>query len=124
MSSDNIVKLEQARREMSLTNADAAASAGQPSDTVPDFIKPRSIADMTDTEADAFLVDLRNRRMKAQQLIKQQKEAKAAIASAAARAKIEKKIAQVERAEAKAGDAIDKLETLLFQLRALVLQNE
>lgn len=94
------------------------------SDTPPEFIKPRSIIDMTDTEQDAFLIDLRNRRLRAQQLLKIAQEQKAAIASAAARMKIEKKAAMVARAEERVGAAIERLEEQLFQLRALVLQNE
>lgn len=114
--SDNVVSMEQLRRD--------AATAVPASDTIPEFIKPKSIIDMTDTEADAFLVDLRNRRLRAQQLLKQANEQKAAIASAAARMKIEKKAAMVQRAEERVGAAIEKLEEQLFQLRALILQNE
>lgn len=110
---DNVIALETAHRE-----------AVPASDTPPDFIKPRSIVDMTDTEADAFLVALRERRLRAAEMIKQQKAAKAAVDSAVARQKIEKKIAQCERAEERLGVALDKLETLVFQLRALVLQHE
>jgi len=67
---DNVIALETVRRE-----------AVPASDTPPDFIKPRSITDMTDTEADAFLVALRERRLRAAEMIKQQKAAKAAVDS-------------------------------------------
>lgn len=114
----NIVNLEQVKRDVTL------ASGTPSSDTVPEFIKPRSIVDMTDTEQDAFLLELRNRRLRAQQIIKEQREAAAAVESAKARDKIERKIAMCMRAEERVGKAIEKLEAELFSLRALVLMNE
>lgn len=116
--SDNIVSLEQTRREVQ------AAANLAPDAPVPEFIKPRGLSDMTDMEQDAYLIALRDRRLAATRKLVEAKEAKAQLANLSARMKIEKKIAQVDKAAVKAQEVHDKLEQLIFDLRALILQAE
>ena len=108
--SDNVVSLEQTRRDAQLA--------------VPEFIKPRSLAEQPDSEQDAYLIALRDRRLAATRKLAEAKEAKAQLANLSARMKIEKKIAQVDKAAVKAQEVHDKLEQLIFDLRALILQAE
>ena len=115
---DNVVSFELARRE--------AATVAAPPDpnAIPEFIKPRSITDMTETEALAHLTALRERRLRYSVILNEQQEKKANLASAVSRAKVEKKIEQVKRQEEKVDKQIEKLEELVYQLRALIIQVE
>ena len=114
---DNVVVLDLAKQ---------AQQASPPADTdaVPDFIKPHHIGTMSATDADLYLSSLRDRRLRAAQQIAEAKQAKQNIANIASRDKVERKIAQVARAAEKADVACEKLEELVFQMRALQLQLE
>lgn len=111
-----IVNIDAVRRDQQI------ADALLPNAPVPEFIKPRSIADMTDTEQETMLIALRQRRLEAVQKLQQLQKQKAEIASVSSRLKLEKKIEQIKRQEEKAITALDKLEELVFQGRALALQ--
>jgi hypothetical protein len=111
-----IVSIDAVRRDQQI------AEALLPDAPVPDFIKPRSIADMTDTEQETMLIALRTRRLEAIQKIQQMQKQKADLSSANSRIKLEKKLEQIKRQEEKTLAAIDKLEELIFQGRALALQ--
>lgn len=112
MTTDNVVHIDSVKQQATTPAADA----------VPEFIKPRSIADMNDIEQDTYMAALRDRRLKAMQAVSEAKRAKAEASSMTDRKKIEAKIAQCERKEAQAKDALEKLETLVIQLRTLVVQ--
>lgn len=109
---DNVVHLDSVKQQAATPAADA----------VPEFIKPRSIADMTDLEQDQYMAALRDRRLKAMQAVSEAKRAKAEASSLADRKKIESKIVQCERVEQKLIEQTEKLETLVIQLRTLVVQ--
>jgi hypothetical protein len=110
--SDNIIQLDAVKQQAALP------------DEVPEFIKPRGIADMTDIDADMYMASLRDRRLKAAQQVSEAKQAKARVDNLNNRQKLERKIAQVERADIKAKEAVEKLEDLLIQMRTMVIQYE
>lgn len=118
----NVTRLEDIKR-MNAVMPDAEPASATAEPAIPEFIKPRSIADMSDTEADAHLIALRDRRMKMAAYLKEQEQAKANVASAVALHKIEKKIGMVKRAEEKLVAAFEKMEEQLHQLRALRIQH-
>lgn len=114
--SPTVVSIDTVRREKQI--ADAALSAAP----VPDFIKARSIADMTDEEQDHWLMGIRARRLEAIRRVEAVKQQKAELSSLSSRHKLEKKLEQVRRQEEKLNVTLEKLEELVFQARALALQ--
>jgi hypothetical protein len=116
MMEANIVSLEDVKRDKMLDEA-----ARDP-DAVPEFIKARSIADMTETEQDEWLIGIRSRRLEAIRKLETVKQAKTELSALSARHKLEKKLEQVRKAEEKVLASLEKLEELVFQARALSLQ--
>jgi uncharacterized membrane protein len=90
---------------------------------VDDPINPKSIINMTDVEQELFLQQLRERRMKAVAMLKQANEARKHAVGVMTMIKLEKKAEQVQRQLDKADKALEKLEELLYALRALTLQH-
>ena len=113
MTDDNnkVVKLRQPSKQ---------AVAGV---AVDDPIQPKSLLNMTDVEQDAFLQQLRERRLRAAEVIKAAQIAKHQASSIASAIKIERKAEQAQRQYIKASKALDRLEELLYDLRALTLQH-
>jgi BarA-like signal transduction histidine kinase len=77
---------------------------------------------MTDIEQDMFLQHLRERRLRVVELMRQAARAKQQITSAAALMKFEKKQDQVEKQLERTHKALEKLEELVYDMRALALQ--
>jgi len=90
---------------------------------VDDPINPKSLLNMTDVEQDAFLQTLRDRRLRAAELIKSAQQAKHHASSIASAIKLERKAEQAQRQYEKANKALERLEELLYDLRALTLQH-
>ena len=90
--------------------------------SVDDAINPRSLLTMTDIEQDMFLQHLRERRLRVVELMRQAARAKQQITSAAALMKFEKKQDQVEKQLERTHKALEKLEELVYDMRALALQ--
>jgi predicted nucleic acid-binding Zn-ribbon protein len=109
---NKVVKLRQPQ-----VNKPVAASS------VDEAITPKSLLDMSDLEQDAFLSSLRDRRMRAAEALRAAQEAKRYASSVQASVKLEKKADQVQRQLDRAGKALDKLEELIYDLRALTLQH-
>ena len=78
---------------------------------------------MTDVEQDAFLQSLRDRRLRASEMIKAAQVAKHQASSIASSIKLERKAEQAQRQYLIASKALDRLEVLLYDLRALTLQH-
>jgi primosomal protein N'' len=87
-----------------------------------DPISPKTLADMTDLEQEMFLRVKRERRLRAAEAVKAANAAKAKANSLAGALKIEKKVDQLQRQLTKVDSAMDKMEELMHQLRALRLQ--
>ena len=90
--------------------------------SVDDAITPKSLLTMTDIEQDLFLQHLRERRLRVVELMRQAALAKHKITSAAALMKFEKKQDQVEKQLERSHKALEKLEELIYDMRALALQ--
>jgi len=88
-----------------------------------DPINPKSILNMTDVEQDMLLQQLRERRMKAVEILKRADIARREATTVAIAIRIEKKAEQVQRQVEKADKALEKLEELIYGLRALALQH-
>lgn len=111
---NTVVSLDAVKRDKMME-----AAAEEP---VPEFIKPRSIADMSDTEQDNYLLAIRARRLEAVRKVEAVKQAKNELSALSSRHKLERKLEQVRKAEEKVIASIEKLEELVFQARALSLQ--
>jgi len=90
---------------------------------VDDPINPKSILNMTDVEQDVFLQQLRERRLRVVQVLKEAQRAKAQASSLASALRLEKKGEQVQKQLDKVTKAMDRLEELVYDLRALTLQH-
>ncbi len=90
---------------------------------VDDAINPKSLLNMTDVEQEVFLNGLRDRRMRAAEQMRRAAHAKLQVTALAISIKLEKKADQVQRQYDKASKALDKLEELIYDLRALTLQH-
>ena len=85
---------------------------------------PLTLDKMSDTEVDAYLIGLRERRMQAQRVLKEANAKKAEIQELANKLRLDKKCAQVQKQVEAVDKHIDKLEQLVMDLRALRLQYE
>lgn len=85
---------------------------------------PITIDRMTDTEVDAYLIGLRERRMTAQRILFEANEKKKQINELANKLRLDKKCAQVQKQVEMVEKNLDKLEQLVMDLRALRLQYE
>lgn len=114
MTDDNnkVVKL----RQPTVTGAAGVAVGDDP-------INPKSLLNMTDVEQEVFLNQLRDRRMRAAEQMRRAAHAKLQVTALAISIKLEKKADQVQRQYDKASKALDKLEELIYDLRALTLQH-
>lgn len=90
---------------------------------VDDVISPKSLLNMTEVEQNAFLDQLRERRLNAARMMKAANEARRHATTVASAVRLEKKAEQVLRQYERASNALDKLEESLFSLRALTLQH-
>jgi hypothetical protein len=90
---------------------------------VDDPILPKSLLNMTQVEQEVFLAALQARRLRAAEIIKQAHVAKRQADSVANMVKIEKKAEQANKQYEKASKALDRLEILLYDLRALALDH-
>jgi len=90
--------------------------------SVDEAITPRSLLTMTDIEQDMFLQHLRDRRLRVVELMRQAALAKHKITAASALMKFEKKQDQVEKQLERANKVLEKLEELIYDMRALALQ--
>ena len=89
---------------------------------VDEAITPKSLADMTELEQEMFLRTLRDRRLKASQILTAARAAKRHTATVQASVKLEKKIEAVQKQYDRVDAALNKLEDMLISLRALQLQ--
>jgi hypothetical protein len=118
MSNDDnnkVVKLRQPQVKTPAAGVGVGASTDDP-------INPKSLLNMTDVEQDLFLQHLRERRMRVAAIIKEAAAAKHRATSIAAAVRLEKKADQVNKQYERATKALDKLEELIYDLRALHLQ--
>jgi len=90
---------------------------------VDDIVTPKSLLNMTPLEQQTFLTHLRERRLRAAAIIKEAHANKHRADSISAMAKLEKKAATATREYEKACKAMDRLESLLHDLRALHIQH-
>jgi hypothetical protein len=113
MAKDNnkVVKLRQPTAPSS--------SAGA---TVDEAIQPKSILNMTELEQETFLNVLRDRRMRAAEILKQAQATKHKADTIASEIRLERKADQAEKQLDKVTKALDKLEEMIYSLRALHLQ--
>lgn len=109
---NKVVKLRQPQ-------ATPAAGVVMPDDP----INPKSLLNMTDVEQDMWLNQLRERRLKAAEAIKQAQIAKHHATSIASAIKVERKAEQAQRQYVKASKALERLEEIIYDLRALTLQH-
>jgi predicted transcriptional regulator len=86
-------------------------------------ITPKSLLNMTDIEQDMFLQQLRERRLRVVELLRQTAIAKQRATGVAVLMKLEKKQDQVERQLERTTKALEKLEELIHDMRALTLQH-
>jgi len=112
---NNVVKLRQPA-----VASKGATAAGV---SVDDVINPKSLLNMTDVEQDVYLQQLRERRMRAAEVLRAARQNRARAESITAMVKLERKADQVEKQLEKATKALDKLEELIYALRALNLQH-
>lgn len=89
---------------------------------VDEAITPKSILNMTELEQETFLNQLRDRRMRAAQILKRAAEAKHQADTIASAIRLERKAEQAERQLEKVNKSLDKLEEMIYSLRALHLQ--
>jgi len=99
------------------------ASSSSAGVAIGDVINPKSLLNMTDVEQEVFLNQLRDRRMRAAEQMRRAAHAKLQVTALAISIKLEKKADQVQRQYDKANKALDKLEELIYDLRALTLQH-
>jgi len=85
-------------------------------------ITPRSFLTMSELEQDMFLQQLRDRRLRAVQVMKQVERAKEQANDAQSSARIERKAEQIQKQLDKINVAFEKLDELIFSMRALSLQ--
>ena len=111
---NNVVKLRQPA-----VASKGAAAAGV---SIDDVMSPKSLLNMTDVEQDVYLQKLRERRMRAAEVLRAARQNRARAESITAMVKLERKADQVERQLEKATKALDKLDELIYALRALNLQ--
>lgn len=98
----------------------------QPSEagvSVDDPINPKSMLNMTDVEQDLFIQQLRERRMRVVEVLRAAQQARVNADTLANAVKLERKAEQVQKQLDKATKALDKLEELVYGLRALTLQH-
>ena len=97
--------------------------AAQPSLTSTDYVvTPKSLLQMTDLELQQFIIQLRERRMKAAKALKQAGEARVHTTLISQRDRMERKITAAERALAATDKALERFELLVRDLRAMQLQ--
>ena len=87
-----------------------------------DPINPKSLLNMTDVEQDMFLEELRQRRMRAVEILRQAALARQNAQSVSTALKLERKAKQCEKELDKATKALERLEQAIYDLRALNLQ--
>ena len=90
--------------------------------TVDEAIQPKSIMNMTELEQEAFLNALRDRRMRAVQVLKAAAADRHHASTITAAIKLERKADQAEKQLDKVTKALDKLEEMIYSIRALHLQ--
>jgi len=115
MSNDDngkVVKLRQPQVNKPAAGVGVGAS-------VDEAINPKSFMNMSDLEQDMFLQQLRERRMRVVEVLKAAKAAKSQATSIAAKVKLERKIDQLEKQLERTTKALDKLEELVYDVRAL-----
>jgi hypothetical protein len=112
MTDDNnkVVKLRQPTRN-------SVAGVG-----VDDPINPKSFLNMTEVEQDMFLQALRERRMRAVEIVKRAIADRAQASTVAMALRMEKKHIQAQRQLDKVNKALDKLDEIIYSMRALHLQ--
>ena len=124
MSNDDngkVVKLRQPQVNKPAAGVGVGASSSGAS--VDEAINPKSFMNMSDLEQDMFLQQLRERRMRVVEVLKAAKAAKSQATSIAAKVKLERKIDQLEKQLERTTKALDKLEELVYDVRALTLQH-
>jgi ABC-type ATPase with predicted acetyltransferase domain len=90
--------------------------------SVDEAITPKSFLNMTDVEQDLFLQQLRERRMRVVEVLRQAAAARAHATTVASAVRLEKKADSVQRLLDRATKSLDKLEEAVYGLRALTLQ--
>lgn len=96
-------------------------SASGSSTTIPHFIQPKSIDQMTDDEMDEALEIRRQHRLSAFIIYQQTEEELKAVKEETAKKKLEKKLEQFYKQLESADRALDKLQKLVNDIRALKL---
>jgi hypothetical protein len=91
---------------------------------VPEFIIPRTIAEMSDAEISVLLDQIRTRRLAAGKRYAEAEQAKAALRATGDKMKLNKKMITVQKQMERVDQAVDKLELMINQMRALQLQLE
>jgi hypothetical protein len=99
------------------------AQRGSVGVAVDDPIQPKSLINMSDLEQDMFLQQLRERRLRAVEILKQAAIARQQTANLTSQIKLQRKTQQVEKQLATATKALDRLEELIYSMRALYLQH-
>ena len=99
----------------------AQSKAAQAADVNAAPINPKSILDMTEVEQELFLRSLRDRRLRAVQLIEQARAAKRHIVNTQNNIRMEKKIEAVQKQHDRTAAALTKLEEMVMSMRALQL---
>jgi ABC-type uncharacterized transport system ATPase subunit len=107
---NNVVKLRQPPAKVAGVGVDEA-------------IQPKSLLNMTDVEQEVFLNTLRERRLRASQILKRAASVKRQADTVTNMIRLEKKTEQAQKQYDKASKAFDKLEELLYSLRAMALQH-
>ena len=99
--------------------------AAQPSRTssaeLHDAVTPKSLLQMTDLELQQFIIQLRERRMKASRALKQATDARQHTSLISQRDKMERKITAAEKSLAAVDVALERFEKLVTDLRAMQL---
>jgi len=90
--------------------------------SVDEAITPKSFLNMTDVEQDLFLQQLRERRMRVVEVLRQAAAARAHASTVASAVRLERKADSVQRLLERATKSLDKLEEAVYGLRALTLQ--
>ncbi len=85
-------------------------------------ITPRSFLTMSELEQDMFLKQLRERRLRAVEVMKQVEVAKQQANSVQAAYKLERKADQIQRQLDRINKGFEKLDELILSMRALSLQ--
>lgn len=108
---NNVVKLRQSQPK-----AVAGASVDDP-------ISPKSLLNMTELEQEMLLQQLRERRMRAVEILRQAAIARQHAMSVSTALKLERKAKAAEAQLERATVAIEKLEKMIYDMRALHLQH-